>query len=263
MTADPPTTAMTESERILNDAFVRWSQQFATLGALRRMFDLGLAHATEAISDEHMTFVTDIFTNPAHAELFIDQARARELMPPDQMARQMTEATAKNAVTSVRATNLVFGHTMLDALVFDCCRAATWVAPNDCLPYVERRKVDLQSVVGESADVLVHRALETFLEQLEKESLLEKVDFTYARCKPDKGFSAVNDYAFDRERLERLDRLRHETVHTVGIKAAASFTDEDDEFLRKTGHHLMVMVARTFNLKFSPEHLQAKMAEGL
>src|SRR5262249_6835313 len=57
---DAPTTSMTESERILNDAFARWSQQFATLGALRRMFDLGLEHATDAIREEHMRFAKDI-----------------------------------------------------------------------------------------------------------------------------------------------------------------------------------------------------------
>ncbi len=254
---------MTEAERILNDAFARWTNQYATLGSLRQMFELGLERATEAILKRQMEFFTELVTAPEHADLWVvDQARARELLPPEQIAKQMTEATTRNAKTAVRAANLVFGHAMTDALAFDCCRAATWVAPNDCLSFVEKRKVDLQSVVREPREAIVRRVLEEFLKQLEKESLLEKVDYIYARCKPEAGLARVNDYKFDRDRLERIDRQRHDTVHGIGIKAAETFSDEDDEYLSKTGRHLMAMVAVTFGLKFDPEYLRAKMAGG-
>jgi hypothetical protein len=253
---------VTESERIINDAFVRWTNQYATLGALRRVFDLGLERATEMLLKQHLEFFTELVTKPEHGNLWVDQARARELLPPDQIAKQMTETTAKNAGTSVRAANLVFGHAMTDALVLDCCRAATWVAPNDCVQFVEKKKVDLQSVVGESADELVRGALADFLDQLEKESLLKKADYIYARCKPEKGFSGVENYRYDRDRLEHIDEQRHDTVHRTGIKAAANYTDEDEEYLRKTGHHLMMLVVLTFGLKFDPEYMRTKMAEG-
>ncbi|MEQ1831942.1 MAG: hypothetical protein ABL977_02720 [Candidatus Eisenbacteria bacterium] len=253
---------MTDSERILTEALARWTQQNVTRLALRTLFDLAQGPATEMLHERNVRFAEDLLTNPAQAELFLDQAKARKVMPPQEVARQMTEATADSARVALRAASLIFVHAMLDSMALDCCRAATWVAPKDCLKFVESRKVDLKAALGESADSILGRQLEQFLNQMDHESLLEKVDYIYSRCKPEAGFAGVGGgYKFDRDKLEHLDQQRHETVHGKGIRAAEKYSDEDDEYLTQTALHLMALVARSFGMKFDVEFLREKMAE--
>src|SRR5262249_6003386 len=124
---------------------------------------------------------------------------------------------------------------------------------------VEERKVTLRDVRAESAAALVRRALEGYLERLRMDALLKKVDFIYARCRPDAGFAGMGGgYKFDRARLARLDRMRHDSVHEVGIEAAEGYTDDDDQYLAMTALHLQTMVAKKFDLKIDPNFLQQK-----
>ena len=62
----------------------------------------------------------------------------------------------------------------------------------------------------------------------------------------------MSDYTFDRNRLEKLDDLRHEAVHGSDPLVALEDGDDDVWFLQKTAFYLMALVNMRYDTRIDP-----------
>ena len=91
-----------------------------------------------------------------------------------------------------------------------------------------------------------------FLDDLEKESLIKKVDKLFQICQPHNDYAPIKDYKFSKERLLALDKNRHDIVHKdIPIKPLPG-GDDDIWFLFQTTMYLMGLVNMKFGLKMDP-----------
>ncbi len=118
---------------------------------------------------------------------------------------------------------------------------------------LEPKKIDYASVRDRSADAIRNELLAATLSQLERDSLLKKVDMLFRLCKPPTDFNPIGNYTFDRTRLEAIDNQRHRIIHGEGIKVVMTQLDADLEFVMKTSHYLMGLVNQRYGLRLHPD----------
>lgn len=81
---------------------------------------------------------------------------------------------------------------------------------------------------------------------------MKRVDRLYALTKPEPGHSGIRNYAFDRERLANLDKLRHDIIHGAGSETLIRDDEDDIRFLFQTGLHLTTLLIRIYDAKVNP-----------
>jgi len=72
-------------------------------------------------------------------------------------------------------------------------------------------------------------------------------------CKPDKS-AILRDYRFDRERIQRIDGLRHRIVHETFGSPIENVRD-DLEYMERTQVYLSALITHRYGLKRGPEFL--------
>jgi hypothetical protein len=95
------------------------------------------------------------------------------------------------------------------------------------------------------------------LELLEKKSLLKKLDRLFALCHPPPSFSppCFQSYSYDRERIVKLDTLRHDYVHRGWVGGRLPQGDDDLVFLSNTTTFLFHLVAQRYAIQLDPDAL--------
>src|SRR5258708_6948535 len=93
-------------------------------------------------------------------------------------------------------------------------KVCSLAAPADWDAILKDRKVAFTSV-GKSPELIRAELINERLEQLERESLVKKVDLLFQLCTPPKDFAPINNYAYDRERLLAIDNASQRFVNAT------------------------------------------------
>ena len=176
----------------------------------------------------------------------------------DYLANEMGQASMETYAGAIKAASVVFWHSVLDAVTLDLCQVTTIVAPEAWDFEVGRKTVPLDNVRSSNYVDLRSRALRKRLEELDRESVVKKIEILYKCCGIEKIWSSVEGYSFDLTRVQQIDGRRHEIVHGNGLMAVSKINEADIDYLASTARHLCVMVAVHFSLKFAPIESFAK-----
>ena len=171
----------------------------------------------------------------------------------DLLLKEIVKSAHTDFESAVDAASLVFAHSAVDAVAWECCRLSAVVCPSDWHDAVKKRKVEVGDLEDSDYQGIMSQKVSDFIEGLERESLLRKVDLYHKRCWVG---DVLEGFKFDRERLEKLDRLRHDVVHGDSHSVRLPRGDADIVFLHKTHLHLVVTLFKKYNLKYSDEYLQ-------
>ena len=79
-----------------------------------------------------------------------------------------------------------------------------------------------------------------------------KIDRLHELAKPERDFVGIRDYKFDRERLERLDKLRQLLIHGDDFGEEVKNVESEIEFLIKTANYLLTLVNMRYGLQLNP-----------
>lgn len=252
---------MPPEDRLFVEVWNRLTSDWNRLTTFHRMGQLGESAAREAIHRDHTYFVEQQLVGGMLQHLLKDKVGFLAAGMDKSMPRQMTDAAVHNFVYTLDAATIVFAHSILDAAIFDCLRICAIAAPDSWRENLGARKVSLNEVALKSASDLLREAIESELTRLERESLLGKVDRTFQLCKPEKQEYLTNGFRFERDRLVKLDELRHNVVHDPSTVVSFGTLSDDLDFMQKSGLHIFSMVGDKFGLCFSgTEAVQALVA---
>jgi hypothetical protein len=178
-------------------------------------------------------------------------------------AKTAAEKQIKDFAFNIDSASLVFAHTILDTVAHNCCVVAAHANPQTWEDRVLNRKMPLKEVKGKSFEELRKRKLAKFLDQLERASLLEKADLLHSccLCGTDAPRSKSGRCIFDRRRIEKLDKLRHDIVHGRKVQNALPEGDEEINYMFRTGLYLCVVVCRGTGIRLDPRLLQDAMCK--
>lgn len=252
---------MSAAEILFNDALARCFTRWNLILSFRITSAAGLATARQRIATEKVTFVNDLLHRPEYDKILIDKQEFFKEHPPEQIVQQMTDATIELAQIAGDAASIVFTQSVLDGAAFDYCRVTALIAPTEWEPTVSQRRMKLADLRDMNYNQILESKLAEYFEQLDRESLLKKADLLLARCRPPEKWSPMENYAYDRQRLERLDQYRHDLIHGEGLGKGLASAEEETEFMMKTAMYFMGLVNLRYGLKINPVYVFSAMAD--
>jgi len=245
-------TRMTEAEKLFNQIYKRWLSRVGFILSFRRATHEGIHGALKTIQAQNAQYVDGLVSGPDYDKIIVDKKGFFEALPPEKLSRQMTELTVRQAQIGVDAASIVFAHSVLDAAALDYCRVTALVAPGDWESVIDQRQIRLCDFRGVGYEQMLTRKLDEFFEQLERESLLKKADYLFARCKPPANWSPMHNYAYDRDRLKKLDDYRHEVIHGISAPQEIAAAEEEVDYLTRTVLYFMGLVNLRYGLRLDP-----------
>ncbi|MBV8658701.1 MAG: hypothetical protein JO142_12830 [Burkholderiales bacterium] len=234
--------------KIFNRLTIGWHE----VETFRKIGKYGLPDASAQYYVEQEDFVAELIADENLSKCLVDVKTFVE----DGHASRTPDFLTKSAISVFRlhldSASLVFAHSILDAALLDLCDVCSMLAPRDWLPVLALKKVDIGSVFNKGMDDLLHELIQKKLEELERESLLKKVDLIFQLCQPDGRVVEPAGFRFDRDRLLSLDGFRHEIVHSNGKRDDSRDIDADLEFMRNCGLHLWCHVNLRYGIRLDP-----------
>lgn len=256
---------MTEATKLYTKVFSTLTQRWSDVSSFRRVVELGLPSAARQLANANLEFVTGFLADPGNETLFLNkEAFLKTVGGPRGMGQTMTANQLAACNASVDRASMVFMHSAVDGAAYDLCKVVAMVAPTDWEPFLKNQKIALSDVKQSTYDSLFAQRLNEHLSIFERESLLKKVDRLFQLSKPPGGYEPIRNYKFDRDRLEVLDRFRHDVIH--GDDQNSTFRDVHGslDFLFHTGIFLVALVNNHYGVKLDPFHwvkIQASSAD--
>lgn len=254
---------MPTAEEVFSETFGRFLSNWSFIVSLRQVSEVALPLAEKALAPLHAEVVEFIASDPDYSKIFVKLDGSPSSLSDDlkQFIRaSMTVTAVANARKAIDAASLVFAHSLLDDFVWSCCRVCSIIAPQDWDPFVEKKKVHFAMLRGSSAEAIRDELIQETLSQLERESLLKKVDMLFRLCNPPKDFAPMSNYTFDRKRLAAIDNQRHRIIHANGLKAEIENVDDGLEYVIKTSNFLMGLVNQRYGVRIHPLKVFAQPA---
>jgi hypothetical protein len=245
-----------EAEALFTKIFLNLTIRRSEIHSFRKVVELGLPRANAVLAADNLQWARRMLSDPEYDGVFLDKAEfLRQAGGVTGLGSALTSNQLSVFGLSVDAASLVFMHSALDAAIQDLCRVCALVAPSDWEQFLGERKVALSDLKSSDYMTIFHQRLTQYLADLERESLLKKVDRIFQLCQPPQGFARAG-YSFDRNRLDKLDRDRHAIIHGDG--AVRTEVEQALEYLLNTGLFLFEMVNRRYGVKMDP----VSLAEG-
>lgn len=247
---------ISDAERLACEIFTRTMSAWNAVHTFRWMGQLGLPHATNQAAWQHERTCQHLASEDKFAELFTgDRQKLVDLRVFENAAKAMTEQSVIAFSSALDAASLILGHSVLDSAAFDWCRVCALAEPTDFMRDVRdvgQKRVTLSEVQGAASfSELRDTAIKDYLDKLERQSIIEKLDLILRLCRPPPDFVAIEKYRYDRERIVALDKLRHDYAHR-GLGRGLPGGDDDLWFLCKTTDFLLLLVNQRHRIRLDP-----------
>jgi len=246
---------MPTAEDVFSETFGRFISNWSFVVSLRQVSQVALPLAATALAPAHTEVVEVIAADPNYNKMFINLDGSWSPWTEEfkrSICAGITVTAVSNARKAIDAASLVFAQSLLDESAWSYCHVCALVAPQDWEPLIEAKKIDFAAVRGKSAEAIRDELIQLTLGQLERESLLKKVDMLFRLCSPPKNFAPIGNYTFDRDRLEAIDNKRHRIIHANGLKTELENIDDDLEYVMKTSNFLMGLVHQKYGVQIHP-----------
>lgn len=239
----------TPAEKLFSEALGRNIKTWSTVGTFRQTLQAGLAAAAEAKAGEAANLYELLTKDPEYTVLLTNVEDFSRAMTKAQFVEFSAKQSVETAINSLNAATILFAHSMVDGAAFDYCRVTALHAPQDWEPDLLNKQVPLSLVRDTSFEDIRRSKLEAILADLEMESLEKKIDRLHARCKPEKGWSSMRGYAFDMERIKRLDKLRQDIVHGDALGRPIADVENEFDYMQRTCMYFMGLVHYRYGLQ--------------
>jgi hypothetical protein len=243
---------MSPAEEQFSLTFKRFLKSWTVINSFRQVAHAGLPLAEKMTALMYSQFVQRVTANPEYDRIFIKKQKFLDDGGAKWLLEGMTKQAIVNARASVDAASLIFAHSILDDSAWSYCEVTALAQPEDWEPYIENKKVEFKLVKERKYEDLLKEAVEKRLKQLRNESLLEKADMLHKVCKPPANFAPLNNYAYDRDRLEILDEARHRVVHGDSLGETLPNIESDLEYIGKTVNYFMGLVNERYGIQIDP-----------
>ena len=233
----------------------RFLDDWILIHSFRRIAFAGVPYAREAISAD--SIVERFLQSPQSTQILGDLDSAARAKTLATMAKSMTEAAIANARASIDAASIIFAHSILDGAASECCQVTALLAPLDWEQSVADKRVRLADVKSTSYEDLVKANLEPLIAELERKSLLQKIDLLFQRCQPPDKWAPMGEYKFDRDRIVAFDELRHDIIHGAGPREIPGLDTELD-YLSSTTLFMLLLVNYRYKIKIDISYLAGR-----
>jgi len=178
----------------------------------------------------------------------------REKALSKEFGHEIATLTAQNTLAtneaSTDAASVVFAHSIVDDVATMCCKLSSLADPQAWKGTIQKKQVSLGEMESTTYDALFTAKLSEYIEkEVSRKSLVERADVINGKCQPSPPYKRSEvQYVYDRDRLSRLDRLRHEIVHDVAITKGIPQIEEELRFLESTSEYFMWSINQKYKV---------------
>jgi hypothetical protein len=240
---------MTTAEELFTETFRRFNNNWNVILSLRQFVSATGSVAPLALKEYHTGIMDVSSTDSDFRKIFGD---ANTPTNPEVLAflqTQMTELVLNNASAAIDAASLVFAQSIIDDAAWSYLKVCAMVDPVAWDSMIEDKKISVKDAQAKKYGDIRAEFIEARLKQIGRESLLTKIDLLFKLCAPPKDYAPMNNYVYDRARIEKIDDQRHNMIHENGFGEVLPTLAEDLEYLSKTAWFLMGLVNQKHNLK--------------
>lgn len=240
--------------KILALVIFRTMKQFGTIRSARQATSVALSSASRALEQEALGALRVIAADPNLGEILgVESAVAEKMGGWHGISQIMVSSQKVSAQMVLDAACLVFAHSVFDAALLECCRAAAIARPADWEQFVKKREFAISALKEQGYESILQSAIDIELRRLDRESALAKVDRLLSLCRPGREIltspilkSGV--HGFSRERLTEIDQARHDIVHGKGPRQLENL-DDDITYLEATAFRMMSAVMHHYEVR--------------
>jgi hypothetical protein len=239
---------MTGAEELFTEAFRRFNNNWNVILSLRQFVSATGSVAPLALKEYHAGIMDVASTDSDFRKILGD---ANTPTNPEVLAflqTQMTELVLNNAAKAIDAASLVFAQSIIDD-AWSYLKVCAVVDPAAWGSMLDDKKISVKDAQTKKYEDIRAELIEARLNQIGRESLLTKIDLLFKLCTPPKDYAPMNNYVYDRARIEKIDGQRHNMIHENGFGEVLPTLAEDLEYLSKTAWFLMGLVNQKHNLK--------------
>lgn len=248
----------TPAEKLFAETLGRHLRTWSTVATFRQTLEAGLVAGAQAKARQAEELYDLLTTDPEYGKLLVNVEEFAKNVPKAQFVESGAKASVKTAINSLSAATILFAHSMVDGAAFDYCRVTALHAPQDWEPDLLNKQVPLSLVREASFEDIRRMKLEAVLGDLEMESLVKKIDRLHARCRPEEGWSPMKGYAFDMDRIKRMDKLRQDIVHGDALGQPIADVEAEFDYMQRTCMYFMGLVNYRYGLRIDPAFIRAK-----
>jgi len=188
-------------------------------------------------------------TDPEYSKIFSGGDKPLSAEVRQMIQGFITETVITNANAAVDATSIVFAQSILDDCAWSYLKVCAMVCPDDWESLIDAKKVDLRTMREQKYEAIRAELIEAKLNQLERESLITKIDLLFSLCRPPTDYAPIGHYQYDRERLLRIDKDRHGIIHQSAFNTALPNVEDDLLYISKTAWFIMGLVNQRYGLR--------------
>lgn len=166
-----------------------------------------------------------------------------------QRVGQVVYGDLQAAKRRVASASLVFAHAVFEECVSDCLKVAFSAAPCDWLSVVANKKVSFGELSESGLFALQKKCIEDFIDGLERQSLLKKLEAFFQVVRPSNNPSRIRDYQYNQDRIAALDRARHVAAHDDPVAYDPDALSDDVEYFRMTIMYLLAILIERYNVR--------------
>jgi hypothetical protein len=209
----------------------------AAVSALQSMTYRGIAHSALAVSIKAKEFAA--IENPTDSQK--RDFKLNELLH---------QCLAEPAKTAVDAAAIIYAHAILDATIYQLCSISISIDSNSWASFIKEKKVSFSDIrQNNDVNAVQKKLLESYLAQLERESLLVKCDVLFKLIKPLHTRRILSGFKYSRERLVALDSLRHDLVHKLKFHRSVRQSKAKTDYLFQTGKFFVNLLSKHYKVE--------------
>ena len=242
------------AELLYTKLFMRIAKKFSEVLSFRQATRHSMPFTQEVIEQQFYDYGNSIAHTTKYDHLFKDKRKFLEIVGGvKNFASEMAKNHLSSYQTSIDASSIVLAHSILDAAAMDCFKVIEIIAPlEDWEPLLKKRQISLEALKNNNYEKIMMEKISEYIEELDRKSLLEKIDKLFQICKPPANFTFIENHNYDRSRIDSLDNLRHEIIHGDGLATPIDQCDEDIIYMRSTALFLLGLIFYKYNLKVCP-----------
>jgi len=245
-----------KAERKLNRVFGTTMSLLSKLSMFHSVAMEGLSHGSQAMVSDLMAVNEKMYSSGALAKWLLDPSKVDDFvrLMKEQVPSvcNRIENTTQNAVD---AASIVFAHSILDACVFGYLTVTSLASPDLWEQYVLKKKIELSDFKNKSYKKVRDEKIQKFLTELERKSLLYKLDLLH-NIAPPPAEKISDTYKYDETRLRIFDEARHKIVHGNDWSSYSFGFDTEFRYWNFLNFYLSILVAQRTGLKLSSEWIE-------
>jgi hypothetical protein len=240
---------MAAAEELFTETFRRFNNNWNVILSLRQFVAATGTVAPLALKEYHAGIMDLASTDSGFRKIFGDADRPANPEVLAFLQTQMTALVLNNASAAIDAASLVFAQSIVDDAAWSYLKVSAIVDPAAWETMFEDKKVSFKDAQAKTYEDIRAEFIDAKLKQIGRESLLTKIDLLFKLCTPPKDYAPMNNYSYDRARIEKIDGQRHSMIHENGFGTALPTLAEDLEYLSRTAWFLMGLLNQRHNLK--------------